>query len=182
MAKRRPFRPGIEQRVLSTRTTWTKQHLKTGATVYRKNGKFVSRQAYQSARSRNRRIDPTRIETSALGRAQDKGDARRPRTQWVLEDGETDFGRAGPFANTLFPELQTGDLLSAEQRRALYQDMRLLHGFETFWHFRFPELSRAEAERRFMAMIDRLRKLRTGIERDDVREEFGIDRYETMSG
>lgn len=183
MAKRKRRKgAGIRQRVITPKATYTKQRTKTGRTVYRKNGRFTSKRSYVAAKASK----SAQIENSELSVALDtdayERQGRRANTKWVKEDGSTPYGRAGVLAQELFPELERGDPLTKLQRSELYRNMRLVHGFETFWHHRFPELSREEAENRFEEMIEKLRKVRSRTARDDIREEYGLDRYEDLAG
>lgn len=153
---------GIVERVDTGRNLFTRQRLKTGQVVYRKNGKFTSARSYRSARASSF----ADVESTQLGRAVEFG--RTPDTQWIRQGN-----RAGPLASDLLGEVREGQFLSEEQVRLLKQEMRFVHGFEAF-RLERDDLTRDEAEDEFRRMIDKIKKMRSAAEREAVRIEFGL--------
>lgn len=166
MARRKRV-PGVRQRVKTSRATYTKQHQKNGRTVYRKNGRFVSKRSYVAAKAyKGAEVEATDLQTRGSVR---NDFSRTSDTKWI-QKGD----KAGPYAVELFPELSVGDKMTTAQLKVVRADKRYVHGFELFWIKRL-DLSRAEAEDQYQEMIDKLRRLKSATAREAVRVEFGLD-------
>lgn len=158
--------------VVTTRAgnVYSKQTLKSGQVVYRKNGRFASKRAFAGARGSK---ESTEIFGAAFRAPTPRGE-RTEDTAWIRADGT-----AGDLAPQILPYLKPGDDLTNREIRVLKNERRLDHSFQGFWR-RNPQLSREEAALQFSRFFKELRAARSAFDRDRIREEFGLSPYESF--
>lgn len=164
-----------ERRVTSAGNVFHKQILPTGQVVYRKNGRFAKKRQWAAALAHT-----TERQSDITLRVEDT--AQAPPTPISEDFAYTDPDgnwRAGPRAAEILPYVTEGEFISGadltEIRKAGAQEM----GFISFWNIQDPNMSAAEAKLAFDSMIFELMDAADAAERDDIRESYGLSRYET---
>lgn len=146
---------------------FSKQVLKSGQTVYRKNGRFTSARAFRGAIGARQSV---RV-PGYVSRTPTPTDFRPRRIDFVKRDGT-----AGADAARILPYLRPGDPITKAEADILFQEFRMERSFLGFWdrlgdgRGNFP--SRAEASEQFLRFMRALEAAHNAMERNEVRIAF----------
>lgn len=119
--------------------TFTSYVTKTGRIQYRKNGRFTSARAFNSAKSQTLKVAPARVESVATLRVRTGSGQRDPGERGALYGtvarndglGKIDYF-AGPQIGRYYPGIQPGEKLTSEQTKFLIDTRRAERNFFAF--------------------------------------------------